>query len=58
MKITKLLILSLLLIALAVFVMQVFRWKGAHIFIALYWGTLTIKNYLDWRKTKNAKGDT
>lgn len=53
MKTTKLLILSLLLIALAVFVMQVFRWKGAWIFVSLYWLTLTVKNYFDWRRAKN-----
>ena len=53
MKLTKLLILSLLLIALAVFVMQVFRWKYSFIFVALYWATLTVKNYVDWRRVKN-----
>lgn len=49
MKLTKVLILALMLIALAVFVMQLFRWKGAWIFISLYWGVLTVKNLLDWK---------
>ena len=45
----KLLIIGLFVDALAVFVMQVCRWRGAWVFIALYWFILTIKNYLDWR---------
>ena len=49
MKLTKLLILALMLIAAAVFVMQVARWEGTMIFVALYWATLTIKNYVDWK---------
>ena len=51
-KLTKSLILALLIIAAAVFVMQVCRWKGAWIFVSLYWLTLTIKNYVDWRNSK------
>lgn len=51
-KYKKLLILALFVIAAAVFAMQVCRWKGAWIFVSLYWGTLTAKNYLDWRGTK------
>ena len=49
MKLTKLLILALMLIAAAVFAMQVARWEGTMIFVALYWATLTIKNYVDWK---------
>lgn len=52
MKLTKVLILLLMLIAAAVFVMQVARWRGVQIFIAAYWGTLTIKNYVDWRRSR------
>ena len=51
-QIAKILILALLLIAAAVFVMQVCRWKGAWIFVSLYWLTLTVKNFLDWRNRK------
>ena len=47
---TKSLILALFLIAAAVFVMQLCRWKGAWIFVSLYWFTLTVKNYIDWKK--------
>ena len=52
MRLTKSLILALMLIAGAVFVMQVCRWRGAWVFVSLYWLTLTIKNYLDWRRQK------
>ena len=52
MKLTKFLLLALLLIAAAVFVMQVCRWRGAWFFVAIYWGTLTVKNYIDWRRQK------
>lgn len=52
MKLTKLLILALMLIALAVFVMQAARWRGAWIFVSLYWCVLTVKNYIDWRNRK------
>ncbi len=50
MKATKSLILALMLIALAVCAMQVLRWKGAWVFVSLYWATLTVKNYIDWRR--------
>ena len=50
MKLTKTLILALMLIAAAVFVMQVARWRGAWVFVALYWAVLTVKNYVDWRR--------
>lgn len=49
MRLTKLLILALMLIAAAVFVMQVARvncWWA----ICAYWATLTVKNYVDWRQ--------
>lgn len=50
MKLTKTLILALMLIAAAVFAMQCFRWQGAWVFVSLYWAVLTVKNYVDWRK--------
>ena len=50
MKLTKLLILALMLIALAVFIMQVVRWHGTMLFVALYWAVLTVKNYVDWKR--------
>ena len=50
---SKSLILALLLIAAAVFVMQVCRWKGAYIGVCAYWGVLTVKNYLDWRNHRS-----
>ena len=52
MRLTKFLILALLMIAAAVFVMQVCRWKGAWIGVCTYWGVLTVKNYIDWRQQK------
>ena len=52
MKLTKLLILALMLIAFSVYIMQVFRWKWAFLFVALYWLVLTVKNYCDWRRGK------
>ena len=51
-QVVKILILALMLIALAVFVMQMCRWRGAWIFVSLYWLTLTVKNHLDWRNRK------
>ena len=50
MKLTKTLILLLMLIADTVFVMQVCRWRGAWAGVSLYWAVLTAKNYLDWKK--------
>lgn len=52
MKPTKYLIPLLMLDALAVFVMQVARWPGAWVFVAFYWLVLTIKNYIDWKRTR------
>ena len=52
MRLTKVLILSLMLIALAVFVLQLCRVKAAWIGVSLYWLVLTVKNYVDWRKTR------
>ena len=46
----KMLIFLLLLDAAAVFVMQLCRWKGVWLFVALYWALLTIKNLRDWRR--------
>ena len=51
-KRTKILILLLMLIAAAVFMMQVCRAKAAWVLVSLYWLTLTVKNYLDWRDHK------
>ena len=45
--IKQLLIIGLFVDALAVFGMQLHRWRGAWVFVALYWLILTIKNYLD-----------
>lgn len=50
MRLTKTLILLLMLIAAAVYVMQVYRWRGAWAGVSLYWAVLTVKNFLDWRK--------
>ena len=52
MRLTKALILALMLIAAAVFIMQLLRWRGAWVFVALYWAVLTVKNYCDWRRGK------
>ncbi len=51
MKTTKILILALLIDAAAVSVMQFVRWRGAWLFVTLYWVILTVKNYVDWRKS-------
>lgn len=51
-RLTKALILALMLIALGVFIMQLLRWRGAWVFVALYWLVLTVKNYVDWRGRK------
>lgn len=50
MKLTKTLILLLMLIAATVFVMQVCRWRGAWVGVSCYWAVLTVKNFVDWRK--------
>ncbi len=50
MKITKILILTLMFIALAVFVIKMVGGDG-WLLIAGYWLVLTIKNFFDWRNT-------
>ena len=53
----SLLVYALLIDALVVFAMQSVRWRGAWIFVALYWAILAAKNAVDWgnhneRKTR------
>lgn len=48
---TKLLILALMFIALAVFTIKVFGGDG-WLIIAAYWLVLTVKNFVDWRSAK------
>lgn len=48
MKLTKLLIIALMFIALAVLIIKMFGGDG-WLLIAGYWLVLTIKNYFDWR---------
>lgn len=47
---SKGLICALMVIAGAVFVAQVARSVWAWPLICLYWGTLTVKNFIDWRR--------
>lgn len=57
MKLTKVLILALMVDAAAVAVMQIARWTaGVWWLICLYWILLTAKNYVDWRRS-NAKDE-
>lgn len=49
---TKGLIFALMVIAGAVFVAQVMRWPGAFVGVSIYWGVLTIKNFIDWRRSQ------
>ncbi len=50
MKLTKLLILALMINAAVVFVMQICRTPVAWVGVSLYWLILTIKNFVDWKR--------
>ena len=52
MSVSKSLICALMVIAGAVFVAQVMRWPWAFVGVSIYWGVLTVKNFIDWRRTK------
>lgn len=49
---SKGLICTLMVIAAVVFVMQVLRWPWAFVGVATYWGVLTVKNFIDWRRNR------
>lgn len=52
-KLTKALILVLLLDAGLVFILQLQKSTWAWVFIATYWGVLTVKNFADWLQSNH-----
>ena len=44
--------LVLMGLATAILIMNLFEWEGTMVFVAIYWGLLAVKYYIDWRRRR------